>query len=58
MLKHIIEDLALWLYDLNNVFNAFPSYPMEEWDKESRADLDASFYLAEVISTQMFQLAE
>ena len=58
MLKQIIEDLSWWLYCLSNVFNFFPSCAMEEWDEESHADLDASFYLAEVISTQIINLTK
>ena len=58
MLKQILEDLSWWLYRLADVFNSFPSCDMEEWDEESHADLDASFYLAEIISRQIINLTK
>ena len=58
MLKQILKDLSWWLYRLSDVFNSFPSCDMEEWDEESHADLDASFYLAEIISRQIMNLTK
>lgn len=60
MLKQIIKDLSLWLYELSAVmFNYDESenwWSDEEWD-EWRSDNNDSFYLSEIISREIMMLA-
>lgn len=61
MLKQIIKDLSLWLYELAGWMSNYDEpenwWGDEEWD-EWRSDWDASFYLSEIISREIMMLTK